>query len=452
MTTEKKPPYRGKDTRPPQAKSGKGSYAPRSSSGSSSTYSPKPSGGSGGYAPRSSGGSSSNYSRKPSSGSSGGYAPRSSSGSSDGYTPRPPSSGYTPRPSAPKNGNGDWNEKPQYGGSNDKKPYRGKDNRTPLGKTGHGSYVARNAGGNSPRSSGGYSPRPSFNSPKTGKETWQEVDRTQQGMENYDSPNAVPAERQDELPFLIIGRNAVREAVKAGRSIDRVLVSKDPDGSLREILALARDRQLVIREMDRRKLDEISLPFGHGGKPANHQGILAYAAGVVYCDVSDILAVAHERGQEPFVVVLDGIEDPHNLGSILRSADCAGAHGVVIGKRRSAQVTAAAVKASAGASEHVKVARVTNINTALIELKRAGLWIAGADMSGVSMYKQGLNGSLALVIGGEGAGISKLVKDSCDFLVSIPMEGHIGSLNAGVAAAVLLFEKRRQDNEVIVSD
>jgi len=256
---------------------------------------------------------------------------------------------------------------------------------------------------------------------------------------------STPPETADEQPFLIIGRNAVREAVKAGRSIDRLLVSKDPDGSLREIVSLARDRHLVIREVDRRKLDELTLPFGHGGRPANHQGIVAYAAGVTYCDVADILAVAKERGQAPFVVVLDGIEDPHNLGSIIRSADSAGAHGLVIGKRRSAQVTAAAVKASAGATEHVKVARVVNISAAIIELKRAGLWIAGADMAGVSMYKQGLNGPLALVIGGEGAGLSKLVRDNCDFLGSIPIEGHIGSLNAGVAAAVLMFEKRRQD-------
>ncbi len=249
----------------------------------------------------------------------------------------------------------------------------------------------------------------------------------------------------DELPFLILGRNAVKEAIKSGRSIDRVEVVGEPDGSLREILGLARERQLVIREVDKRHLDEICLPFGHGGKPGNHQGIVAYAAGVEYCTVADILALAKEKGEDPFVVVLDGIMDPHNLGSIIRSAECAGAHGVIIGKRRSASVTAATVKASAGATEHVKIARVVNIPAAIGELKRAKLWIAGADMKGRPMNEQGLNGPLALVIGGEGTGLSKLVSDSCDFLVSIPQYGKIGSLNAGVAAGILLFEKKRQD-------
>ena len=259
-------------------------------------------------------------------------------------------------------------------------------------------------------------------------------------------PN-VQEDEQDAQPYLLIGRNAVREAIKAERSIDRILVSAEQDGSLREILNLARDQKLVIREVDRKKLDELCLPFGHGGRPANHQGIVAYAAGVSYCTVADILQVARERNEAPFVIVLDGIEDPHNLGSIIRSADCAGAHGVIIGKRRSASVTAAAVKASAGATEHVRIARVVNINGALQELKRAGLWIAGADMGGRSMREQGLNGPLALVIGSEGEGLAQLVRKNCDFLVSIPMQGHMDSLNAGVAAAILMFEKRRQDEQ-----
>ncbi len=262
----------------------------------------------------------------------------------------------------------------------------------------------------------------------------------------YQTP-AVQQSEEDEQPYLLIGRNAVREAIKANRSIDRILVSNETDGSLREIVNLARDNQLVIREVDRKKLDELCMPFGHGGKTANHQGIVAYAAGVEYCTVADILAVAKERNEAPFVIVLDGIEDPHNLGSIIRSADCAGAHGVVIGKRRSASVTAAAVKASAGASEYIKIARVVNISGAIAELKKAGVWVAGADMHGQPMGKQNLSGALALVIGSEGDGLSKLVRESCDFLVSIPMQGHIDSLNAGVAAAVLMFEKRRQDGK-----
>ena len=249
----------------------------------------------------------------------------------------------------------------------------------------------------------------------------------------------------DELPFLIFGRNAVKEAVKAGRSIDKILVQTDPDGSLREIVGLAKDARIIVHEVDRRKLDEACLPFGHGGKTANHQGIVAYTAGVEYCEISDILALAAEKGEKPFVVVLDGVEDPHNLGSILRSADCAGAHGVILGKHRSAPVTAAAVKSSAGASEHMRIARVVNISAALEELKRAGLWIAGADMAGESMYKQDMTGAFALVIGNEGEGLSRLVRERCDYLVSIPMQGHVDSLNAGVAAGILLFEKRRQE-------
>ena len=265
----------------------------------------------------------------------------------------------------------------------------------------------------------------------------QQPDRSQQQNEN------------DEQPYLLIGRNAVREAVKSGRSIDRILVTNERDGSLGEIVTLARERKLVVREVDRRKLDELCMPFGHGGKTANHQGIVAYAAGVTYCDIADILDVAKARGEAPFVIVLDEIEDPHNLGSIIRSADCAGAHGVVIGKRRSASVTAAAVKASAGATEYVKIARVVNINAALAQLKSAGLWVAGADMKGESMRSAALKGPLALVIGNEGEGISKLVRENCDFLVSIPMQGHIDSLNAGVAAAILMFEKKRQDSETV---
>ena len=262
------------------------------------------------------------------------------------------------------------------------------------------------------------------------------------------APASVQLEEKepDELPFLIFGRNAVKEAVKAGRSIDKILVQTEPDGSLREIVGLAKDARIIVHEVDRRKLDEVCLPFGHGGKTANHQGIVAYTAGVDYCEISDILALAAEKGEKPFVVVLDGVEDPHNLGSILRSADCAGVHGVILGKHRSAPVTAAAVKSSAGASEHILIARVVNISAALETLKAAGLWIAGADMAGESMYRQDMTGAFALVIGNEGEGLSRLVKERCDYLVSIPMKGHVDSLNAGVAAGILLFEKNRQES------
>jgi 23S rRNA (guanosine2251-2'-O)-methyltransferase len=269
--------------------------------------------------------------------------------------------------------------------------------------------------------------------------------RDEQPKKQYD---AAPVENErDEQPYLLIGRNAVREAIKSGRSIDRILVTTEHDGSLGEIVTLARERKLVVREVDRKKLDELCMPFGHGGKTANHQGVVAYAAGVTYCEIGDILDAAKEKGEAPFVIVLDGVEDPHNLGSIIRSADCAGAHGVIIGKRRSASVTAAAVKASAGATEYVKIARVVNISAAIAQLKSAGIWIAGADMSGQNMRAAAMKGPLAIVIGNEGEGLSKLVRENCDFLVSIPMQGHIDSLNAGVAAAVLMFEKKRQDAE-----
>ena len=252
-------------------------------------------------------------------------------------------------------------------------------------------------------------------------------------------------EEQDELPYLIMGRNAVREAVRSGRSVDKILVTKEIDGSLREIINLARDNNIRVDSVVREKLDELCMPFGHGQKTGNHQGIVAMVPGVEYCEISDILNFAKEKGEKPFIIILDGIEDPHNLGSIIRSAVCAGAHGIIIPRRRAVSVTAAACKASAGAVEYAHIARVANIANAIARLKDEGLWIAGADMSGTAMTSARMEGALALVIGSEGDGIGRLVKEKCDFLVSIPMFGQIDSLNAAVAAAVLMFEKRRQD-------
>lgn len=252
-------------------------------------------------------------------------------------------------------------------------------------------------------------------------------------------------EEQDELPYLIMGRNAVREAVRSGRSIDKILVTKEIDGSLREIINLARDNNIRVDSVVREKLDELCMPFGHGQKTGNHQGIVAMVPGVEYCEIADILNFAKKKGEKPFIIILDGIEDPHNLGSIIRSAVCAGAHGIIIPRRRAVSVTAAACKASAGAVEYAHIARVANIANAIARLKDEGLWIAGADMSGTAMTSARMEGALALVIGSEGDGIGRLVKEKCDFLVSIPMFGQIDSLNAAVAAAVLMFEKRRQD-------
>ena len=312
----------------------------------------------------------------------------------------------------------------------------------------HSSYMNHNGSGSGNRGRGQDRPRGAY-SLKQGRNSSGSPSSRQK---TRPAPNPsvpreepVPERAQDEQPFLLMGRNAVREALRSGKSINRILVTKEKDGSLGELISLARDRGIEVRETDRKKLDELCMPYGHGDRPGNHQGIVAYAAGVEYCSVGDILNSAKERGEDPFVIVLDGIEDPHNLGSIIRSAECAGAHGVVIGKRRSAAVTAAAVKASAGAAEYMHIARVTNISAAISELKKAGLWVAGADMSGNVMTKQGMNGPLALVIGSEGSGLSKLVRESCDFLVSIPLYGKIDSLNAGVAAGILMFEKKRQD-------
>lgn len=251
--------------------------------------------------------------------------------------------------------------------------------------------------------------------------------------------------RGDELPNLIMGRNAVKEAIKTGRSIDKLLVSTEQDGSLREIISLARDINLIIKEVPKTKLDELCMPFGHSGRTGNHQGVVAFIPGAEYCDISDILDYAREKNEKPFVILLDSIEDPHNLGSIIRSAVCAGAHGVIITKRRSASLTAAATKASAGAVMHMRVARVANLTGAIERLKDEGLWIAGADMSGKPMYECDMKGAIGLVIGSEGEGISRLVKESCDYLVSIPMVGELNSLNASVAAGILMYEKKRQD-------
>ena len=263
----------------------------------------------------------------------------------------------------------------------------------------------------------------------------------------FPSPEIVENDEQErDLPSIIMGRNPVKEAIKSGRSIDRILVTKEHDGSLGEIIGLARDENLVIREVDRSKLDVICLPFGLNGKPGNHQGLVAEIPGVEFAELEDILDYARVRDEKPFVILLDGVEDPHNLGSIIRSAECAGAHGVVITKRRSAPVTATVVKTSAGAAEHMRIARVVNLVSAIETLKKEGLWIAGADMAGNSMYEADMKGGFALVIGSEGSGLSKLVKEKCDFLVSVPIKGKIDSLNASVAAAIIMFEKNRQDS------
>lgn len=236
----------------------------------------------------------------------------------------------------------------------------------------------------------------------------------------------------------IIGRNPVLEAIKSGREIDKIIVKKgEKEGSLLPLIRKAKDAGIPVTEADRQKLDSLA----EGG---NHQGVIAYAAMHSYCEVKDILTAAREKGKPPFVIILDKITDPHNFGSILRTANCVGADGVIIPKRSSVGLSEVVAKTSAGAIEYVPVAKVTNIARTIDELKDEGLWVAGAEAGGQVMYKTDLKGAIALVIGSEGEGISRLVKEKCDFLVEIPMYGDVNSLNASVAAAVLMYEIVRQ--------
>ena len=238
---------------------------------------------------------------------------------------------------------------------------------------------------------------------------------------------------------LIEGRNAVIEALRAGRSIDKIYINKgDVDKTLGHIASRARDKGIVVVECDRRKLDFMS-------RTKAHQGVIALCAVKDFVTVDEIFAVAEARGESPFLVVCDEISDPHNLGAIIRSAECAGVHGVIIPKRRSAGLTAIVDKASAGAAEHMAVARVPNIPAVLKELKERGVWIYGTAADGEKdLWHTDFSGAVALVIGSEGDGMGRLVRESCDFIVSLPMKGQLNSLNASAAAAVTMYEVLRQ--------
>lgn len=236
----------------------------------------------------------------------------------------------------------------------------------------------------------------------------------------------------------IIGRNPVAEAIKAGREIDKIMVKKgEIEGSLRPIIKKARDMGIPVVEAEKNKLDQLS----EGG---NHQGVIAYVAAHDYKSIDDIFENAEKKGHSPFIVILDKITDPHNFGSIIRTANCAGVDGIIIPKRGSVGLNEVVAKTSAGAIEYVPVCKVTNIAQTIDALKDRGVWVAGAEAGGETMYKTDLKGSMALVIGSEGEGISRLVKEKCDFLVEIPMFGDVNSLNASVAAAVLMYEIVRQ--------
>lgn len=246
-----------------------------------------------------------------------------------------------------------------------------------------------------------------------------------------------PKEIETPAEDVIAGRNAVSEALRAGRPIDSVLVARgDRTGSIGPLIAKCRDLGIPVKEADPRKLTAMGGP--------NHQGILAVAACKPYAAVDDLFAAAESRGEAPLFVVCDELEDPHNLGAILRTAEAVGAHGVIVPKRRAAGLTATVYKASAGAVEYVPVARVTNITETLKALKKRGVWVYGLDMDGESYDKVDLRGAAALVVGAEGNGISRLVRQECDVIVSLPMKGKISSLNASVACGVLLYEAARQ--------
>lgn len=247
-----------------------------------------------------------------------------------------------------------------------------------------------------------------------------------------------PRERA-EATDLIEGRNAISEALKSGRTLDKVFVADgDTDRALSRLAALAREAGAAVVQVDRRRLDQMSQTHAH-------QGIIAQAAAHSYATVEDILQRAADRGEAPLLILCDELSDPHNLGAILRTAECAGAHGVIIPKRRSVGLTAVVAKTSAGAVEHMPVARVSNLASTIEDLKRQGIWVFGTDAAGTTdLYHADFQGPTAIVIGSEGFGMSRLVAERCDLLLSIPMKGQINSLNASSAAAVLLYEAVRQ--------
>lgn len=236
----------------------------------------------------------------------------------------------------------------------------------------------------------------------------------------------------------IVGRNPVIEALRAGRTLNKIVIAKGVTGSVKEIVALAREQKIPVQEVDRAYIEKVA-------QGLNHQGVVAMASAKEYVELDDILSAAEQKGEAPFILILDEIEDPHNLGAILRTAEAAGVHGVVIPKRRAVGLNATVAKASAGAIEYVPVARVNNLVQTIEELKGKGCWIAGADGDAPEVFWQSnLKGSIAVVIGSEGKGLGRLIKEKCDFLIRLPMKGQIGSLNASVAASLIVYEVLRQ--------
>ena len=240
------------------------------------------------------------------------------------------------------------------------------------------------------------------------------------------------------------GRNSVLELLESGKDINKIYITRgEKHGSINKIIAKARERKIIIVEKDKRQMQEIA-------QTENYQGVIAIVPPFEYCEIEDILEEAKNKNEDPFVLILDGIEDPHNLGSIIRTAETAGVHGIIIPKRRAAAVNSTVNKTSAGAVEHMKIARVNNISESINKLKEAGLWICGTDINTKTYYyDQDLTGAIGIVIGNEGQGISEKVKKNCDFLVKIPMKGKVTSLNASVSTGIIIYEtlKQRENNK-----
>lgn len=259
--------------------------------------------------------------------------------------------------------------------------------------------------------------------------------QSRRGSDRRDNFKKEPRELDE---CTVYGRNAVKELLAGGRDIEKMYIqSGDREGSVNLLIGIASERKIPIIEVDKVKLDSLTLG-------AHHQGVVAIAAERNYSTVDEILEYAAERGEPPFIILLDGVEDPHNLGAIIRSAECSGAHGVIIPKRRAVGLTSTAAKASAGAIEHMRVAKVTNLAMTIDELKERGLWFYAADMDGSDYYETDMTGACAIVLGSEGFGVSRLVKEKCDFTVSIPLYGMVNSLNVSCAGAVIMTEVARQ--------
>ncbi|MFR7854068.1 MAG: 23S rRNA (guanosine(2251)-2'-O)-methyltransferase RlmB [Acutalibacteraceae bacterium] len=259
---------------------------------------------------------------------------------------------------------------------------------------------------------------------------------------NNEGSDVAETTEERRMSDVIVGRNPVAEVLRSGREIDKLFVAHGAaNGSVKALIAKCRDKGIPVKEVSPQKLD-----FMSGG--AVHQGVAVVVAAHKYCSLDDILQYAAERHEPPFIIICDGLEDPHNLGAVIRTAEACGVHGVVIPERRSASLNAVVAKASAGALEYMRVARVTNINAALNKLKENGVWLYAADMDGECWCTTDMTGGCGLVIGSEGRGVSRLVKENCDKTVSLPMSGHINSLNASVAAGVLMYEIARQRGNI----